>query len=278
MQTNSRWRDQWVCIGGGTSGFGWTLAKEFALQGAKVAIVGRDQARGLQAAASLRQLAASEILFFSVDLADPQAIEASAWKVWLEQNSLAAAIAATGQSDRGYLMQLGAGDVDQLWRTNLLTSLALSQACVPALQRGAGTLVHIASLAGLLAAPGMGGYGLAKHAVVGMSRQLRLELREQGVRVLLVCPGPIQRDQDAAVGGRYDRLVEARHLPESLRRPAGGARLKALDGGWLSRRVLQAIVAREREVVVPAKARWLAGLGTLYPSLLDFFLKAKRSP
>jgi NAD(P)-dependent dehydrogenase (short-subunit alcohol dehydrogenase family) len=171
-------------------------------------------------------------------------------------------------------MQLSTEDIEALWRANFYSSFVFSKAVQASLQRSAGTLVHIASLAGLVAAPGMGGYSIAKHAVVAMSRQLRLELAGQDIRVLTVCPGPIQREP--STDGRYDELVQDRSLPESLKRPAGGAGLKSIDPGVLSDRIITAIETRRRELVLPAKVRWLASLGVLWPGLLDYFLKKPR--
>ena len=106
MATKSTWNDRWVCIGGGTAGFGLQLAHEFAQRGANVAIVGRDPMRGETAVKTLRSIGVGEIRLFSVDLADEKAIELSEWKSWLHTVKLDVAIAAAGKSDRGFLMQL----------------------------------------------------------------------------------------------------------------------------------------------------------------------------
>ncbi len=274
MANNSTWKDRWVCIGGGTSGFGLRLAQQFARRGANVAIVGRDLIRGESAADSLRKQASGKIISFSVDLADEQAVERSEWKAWLQKIDLDVAIAAAGSSDRGFLMQLSSEELETMLRTNVYSSFCFSKATVEALKRSAGTLVHIASLSGIVAAPGMGAYSMAKHAVVAMSRQLRLELADCRVRVLLVCPGPIQGEP--STNGRYDDLIEKRNLPESLKKPAGGANLKSLDPEWLSKRIITAVEAGKRELVLPSKVRWLASFGGLWPRLLDFVLKRQR--
>ena len=275
MAIKSTWKDRWVCIGGGTAGFGLQLAHEFARRGASVAIVGRDPRRGETAVESLRSSGGGEIRLFCVDLADEKAIEFSEWKSWLHTVNLDVAIAAAGKSDRGFLMQLSSTELESLMRINVYSSFCFSKATQESLKRGAGTLVHIASLAGLVAAPGMGGYSIAKHALVAMSRQLRLELAEHRIRVLLVCPGPIRREPSES--GRYDALIKDRNLPESLKKPGGGANLKAIEPGWLCERIVSAIESNKSELVVPSKVRWLASLGSLWPALLDYMLRKKRT-
>jgi uncharacterized protein len=269
MSRLEQWKDRWVCIGGGTSGFGLLLAKEFALRGAKVAILGRNRERGETAVREVKKHSESEIRFFAVDLADAMSVADSEWSAWVEKTHLAVAVSAAGQSDRGYLASSTDAELNQLWQTNVMSALHLSQKCLPQLKTESGSLVHIGSLAGLLAKPGMGGYAMVKHALTAMSRQLRFEWAKEGVHVLLVNPGPIQRDDKDQ---RYDKLIEAKQLPAELRRPGGGVNLNLIEPTWLCRRIIQAIERREKEVVVPAKAKWLAGIGNLFPSCFDRFL------
>ncbi len=275
MTTKSPWNDRWVCIGGGTAGFGFHLAQAFARRGANVAIVGRDLERGEHAVEALRRLGSGTIRRFGVDLADEQAIAGSEWQAWLHSVSLEVAIAAAGKSDRGFVNQLSRKDLEVLMRANVYSSLGFSKATEASLKRAKGTLVHIASLAGIVAAPGMGGYSIAKHALVAMSRQMRSELAGTGVRVLLVCPGPIRREPTES--GRYDDLINDRNLPESLKQPAGGAILKAIDPVWLCERIISSIESNRKELVVPFKVQCLASLAGLWPGFLDYMLKHRSS-
>jgi short-subunit dehydrogenase len=133
-------------------------------------------------------------------------------------------------------------------------------------------LVHISSLAGIVAAPGMGAYSIAKHAVVALSRQLRLEIAPKGVRVLLVCPGPVTNVEHV---GRYDELVKKRELPPEFSKPAGGKKVRSIDADLLAEKILFAVEAGTKELVIPGKVRWLAALGILFPSFADYMLKNK---
>ncbi|MDZ4853035.1 MAG: SDR family NAD(P)-dependent oxidoreductase [Pirellulaceae bacterium] len=271
MAIDSTWKDRWVCIGGGTSGLGLVLAQQFTQRGANVAIIGRDHARAALAADKLRKLGTGTILAFCVDLSDEQAIRTSEWMQWLSKARLDVAIAAAGKSDRGFVTQLTQTDLEELFRINLFSSFNFSKVTEDALARGHGSLVHIASLAGIVAKPGMGGYSMVKHAVVAMSRQLRTELVDKGIHVLLVCPGPVQRDSSTI--GRYDELVEERQLPESLKKPAGGTNLKAIAPQLLAEKIVAAIEQKKKELILPAKARWLAGLSAIWPGILDYLFR-----
>ena len=128
-----------------------------------------------------------------------------------------------------------------------------------------GSVVNIGSLASKVATPYLGAYPPSKFAVAAYSQQLRLE--NPGVHVLLVCPGPIRRDD---AGSRYEE--EARHLPPAARQPGGGARLNAVASDHLARRILRACQRRQPELVVPSRARLLFAISQLAPTWGDWLL------
>jgi len=127
-------------------------------------------------------------------------------------------------------------------------------------------------LASKSAARFLGGYPATKFAVAAYSQQLRLELAEDGVHVLLVCPGPIARPD---AGARYDDV--AHDLPAAARQPGGGVKVRGLDPDDLARRILHACQRRSPELVVPARARWLFAIQQLWPRLGDWILRRKTS-
>lgn len=275
-------------MGGGSAGLGLVLARHLVRQGANVAIVGRDRGRLASAVEDLKALATQystkgKIVSFSVDLANSQSPQANdspgdsngdlaRWMDWLDEVSLDLAVAAAGKSDRGYLSQLTIGDLRAIFEANVSTSFAFGQHCSESLSRGKGTLVHISSLAGIVAATGMGAYSIAKHGVVALSRQLRLELASKGIRVLLVCPGPVANVEHQ---GRYDELVKQRELSAELAKPAAGNKVRSIDADLLAEKILLAVEAGTKELVIPGKVRWLAALGILFPSFADYMLKNK---
>ncbi len=291
MKNTKQWQGRWACVGGGSAGLGLVLARHLVRHGANVAIVGRDQARLAAAVEDLKAFAnqcgtTGKIVSFSVDLAsslpsvednsvveEPDALrDYRQWLAWLSTVQLDLAIAAAGKSDRGYLCQLNLADLRSIFEANVSTSFTFSQHCMESLSRGKGTLVHISSLAGIVAAPGMGAYSIAKHGVVALSRQLRLELAPKGVQVLLVCPGPVTSSEHL---GRYDDLIKKRELPPELSKPAGGNKVRSIDADLLAEKVLVAVEAGAKELVIPGKVRWLAALGMLFPQFADYMLRKK---
>ncbi len=82
---------------------------------------------------------------------------------------------------------------ETMWRTNVAGLLRVTRELLPKLRRSpAGHIVNIGSVAGFEVYPGGGGYTATKHAVRAISRTLRLELLEAGIRVTEVAPGLVE--------------------------------------------------------------------------------------
>lgn len=177
-------------------------------------------------------------------------------------------INAVGQSDRGLIMKLTTERLEELMRVNLLAPLLSAQAVVPSMVRG-GVIVNLGSLSSYFAPRFLGGYSIAKHGLRAMSQQMRMELADAGIHVMLACPGPIAR---ADAGSRYNHLAGASDLPGAALRGGGGARLKGLDAERLARDILSAAASRQYELIRPRRARLLVCLMALSPRLGQWLL------
>ncbi|HZN97500.1 MAG TPA: SDR family NAD(P)-dependent oxidoreductase [Gemmatimonadales bacterium] len=83
-------------------------------------------------------------------------------------------------------------DWDRTQATNVRSLYLMSRAVLPAMRRRQeGTIVNVASLAGRNGFVGGTAYTASKHAVLGFSRSLMLELRKENIRVITVCPGSV---------------------------------------------------------------------------------------
>ncbi len=177
-----------------------------------------------------------------------------------------------GQSDRGSVAELTPEKLHVLLDMNVVSALLPSQAALPLLKESRGVVVNIGSLAARVGARYLGGYPATKHALSGLTQQMRLEWLPLGVHVAMVNPGPILRE-DAGV--RYSEAVKAQGLPASAAKPGGGTSVKGLSSDWLAKQVLQVIQRRQPDRVFPGWLRLLIALGHLKPSLGDWFLLKK---
>ncbi len=96
---------------------------------------------------------------------------------------------------------LSVTDWDQTMTTNLRGLFLVTRAVLPSMRaQRRGDIVNIASLAGRSGFVGGTAYAASKHAVLGFSRSLMLEVRREGVRIIAICPGSVDttllRDQE----------------------------------------------------------------------------------
>jgi NADP-dependent 3-hydroxy acid dehydrogenase YdfG len=241
-------------ITGGASGIGAAIANELVNAGAEVWIADR-------------QLGAAQELARRVDRsgARARAIEVDVRDYPSFERAAAQAVDQSGRID--YLFNnagIGvAGEVDcftlddwtDVFDVNLLGVVHGIQAIYPIMIRQhAGHIVNTASMAGLMVAAGQASYTATKHAVVAISRALRIEAERHGVQVSVLCPGVIRTP--ILTGGEYGRVTGAGLNDEDLLRYWESLRPMAPD--VFAKRALRGVLRGDAIIVVPAwwKALW----------------------
>ena len=136
-----------------------------------------------------------------------------------------------GRSMRGKVLDTTPEQFRDLMELNLIALVRCTRAAAPHLLAARGHVVNIGSLAAKSASRWVGAYPATKHAVAAYSQQLRLELGPQGLHVLLVCPGPIERKDP-----RLYPLDGLEDVPERARQPGAGVKTKAIPPAVAGRR------------------------------------------
>jgi len=255
-------------ITGGSAGLGFAIARAAVAEGMRVTLVARDAGRLREASEALRKKSPDAAV---ATLAADLAAAGEAERVVAEASAAAPldlVCHAAGLSARGAISATPREAFERLMAINFFAAAELATALGDDFADRGGRLVLIGSLASRVAPAYLGAYPASKHPLAALAQQLRLELGPRGLRPLLVLPGPIARDD---AGARYDDQAEG--LPESARKPGGGAKVKAIDPDWLAARILDASREGRRELVVPAKARLLFTLSQLSPRLGDWLLR-----
>jgi short-subunit dehydrogenase len=181
-----------------------------------------------------------------------------------------------GRSSRRAVLETTPEDFAALVELNLLGLVRMTRAAAPHLLAAAGHLVNIGSLAGKSATRFMGAYPASKFAVSAYSQQLRLELEPEGLHVLLVCPGPIARDEPRAADSERAR-EDVGDIPESAKKPGAGAKVKLLRPEVLAEKIVRACETRQPELVLPGKARLLFAIAALSPRWGDWLVRKMTS-
>lgn len=260
------WNQAVVAITGGSAGLGLATAQAFAAVGAQTVLLARDSAR--LAAAAEKIQAAKPPLALSADITQDDAVAAAFSQIRAQFGRLDVLVNCAGKSARGPIAETTPAQFQELWELNFLSAVRCTRAALPLLLERKGSVVHIGSLASKSAARYLGAYPASKFPLAAYSQQLRLELGPQGLHVLLVCPGPIRRED---AGQRY--AEQSANLPPSASQPGGGVRLKGIDPALLARRIVRACELRESELVIPGYSRLLFAIAQLSPALGDWILR-----
>ena len=260
-------------IVGGSAGLGLILAEQLALEGAaRIVLVARNADRLMTVKAQLEaKFPQTQFHACVVDIAAPDGAATLAACVATHAQPVDLLINAVGLSDRGMVMGLKVERVEELMRANVIAPLLATQSIVPLMQSGS-VIVNIGSLSSYFAPSYLGGYSIAKHGLRALTGQLRMELAGQGIHVMLVCPGPIAREDTRS---RYSHLPGVADIPSAALQGGGGAKIRVLDPQQLAADITRAITARKLEIIRPRKARLLLILAAIWPSLGEWVLRRK---
>jgi NAD(P)-dependent dehydrogenase (short-subunit alcohol dehydrogenase family) len=195
--------DKWVLVTGAASGIGFETALAFAREHAHIVAVDLN-VEGLDAVAQDVQRLGVRCLTRCLDVSDVQAVEALADELHTTLGSpIDVLVNNAGIGYLGPFLHSPLSSWRRLIDVNLMGTVHLCHAFLPAMVEAGGPrqLVNVASVAGLTPSPNLSAYSATKHAVIGLSDALSMELEGTGVGVTVVCPGiintPIVRNRQA---------------------------------------------------------------------------------
>jgi uncharacterized protein len=270
----SYWNSKRALIVGGSAGLGRALADVLAQHGARLAIVARRQ-QPLDAAAQELKASGAELLSFTADVTKRDDVKRLGESIESTWGGVDLLCHCAGRSMRGTALATNAAEFRELWETNFLSALECIQQFAEPLIANRGHIVLIGSLASKVAAGYLGAYPASKFPLAALAQQLRLENEQSGLHTLLVCPGPIARDEQHGSGARY--AAQAPEVPAAAHQPGGGAKVGLINPHWLAGKILRACEERRAELVVPKRARLLFAASQLSPRFGDWLLRRMTS-
>lgn len=240
-----------VFITGASSGIGEALARHYAAQGASLGLLARRSGLLQQLAASLD----TPVTTYTADVRDADAL-ASAAADFMQRYGVPDIVIANAGVSRGTLTELkeDTAAFKAILDINVLGLLHTFQPFIDGMrQRGSGSLVGIASIAGIRGLPGAGAYSASKAAAISYLESLRVEMRPHGIDVTTIAPGYIRTPMTD---------VNTYAMPFLM------------DADVAAAKMARAIAARRRFFVVPWQMGWLARFMRFIPPFLwDWAMK-----
>jgi 3-oxoacyl-[acyl-carrier protein] reductase len=178
-------------VTGATEGIGRAIAFALGLAGWQVGVCARTAPK---LESLLAELAAAGIRAAGrpCDVADPAQVEALVAHVTTALGPVDVLVNNAGVAVLKPFAELSLAEWDAMMATNVRSLYVVTRAVLPGMrERRRGAVVNISSLSGKRGFAGGTAYAASKHAVMGFSESLMLEVRRDGVRVITICPGSV---------------------------------------------------------------------------------------
>lgn len=206
-------------ITGASSGIGRAIARKLADLNSVVALFGRNE-KNLESLSEELAEINCESIFFKGDVADPLFVNESVNQIILRFGRVNNLINNAGIAVFKSFEEVSLDEFRRQIDTNLYGVFNFAKAVLPQMKiQKRGTIINISSLSGKHGLVNGTTYAASKHAVMGFSRSLMLELRKSNIRVVSVCPGSVNtgmlRDTPLAPG-EIESILEPSDVAETV--------------------------------------------------------------
>jgi NAD(P)-dependent dehydrogenase (short-subunit alcohol dehydrogenase family) len=195
-------------VTGAGTGLGAEIAAALAEAGADVALAGR-RATPLRDAATRIERLGRRAIPLEADVRDEGSVDAMTARTVAELGGIDILVNNAGVFTRADTASLSLARWNDELATNLTGPFLCMRSAHPhLLRRGKGSIVNIASIAGLVGRPGLAAYCASKAGLVNLTRSLALEWAASGIRVNAIAPGQFDTDMGAPLLSNPDKLRE----------------------------------------------------------------------
>lgn len=178
-------------VTGSARGIGRGIALRFAAEGARVGILDL-QADACQAAVDEIEAAGGSALAAAADISDERQVEAAVGQLRDRFGTINVLVNNAAVMPVGALHETSLADFDRLLAVNLRGTYLVCEAVIPGmLEAGGGSIIHIASVTGIIGLPRLAAYSMTKGALIALTRAMSTDYAARGIRSNSVSPGTI---------------------------------------------------------------------------------------
>lgn len=253
-------RDKVVLITGGSRGLGLVMAREFARQGARIAICARDPDELLRAKEDLESRGA-EVFADVCDLRRQSEVERMIGEVRNHFGRIDVLVNNAGVIQVGPLELQTQEDFDEAMKIHFWAPFYTMQAVIPEMRdRGEGRIVNISSIGGKIAVPHLAPYCASKFALAGLSSAMSAELAKFGVQVTTVYPGLMR------TGSHINAFFKGQHRAEfAMFSLMGSSPFTSINADSAARQIVRAARRGDAELILSPQAKIAAKVNSLFP-------------
>ena len=240
-----------VLITGASEGIGAACAAEFAAAGARLSLTARS-------ADGLARAGGADTLITAGDLTLEDTRRQAVYRTLERFGAIDLLINNAGVGLYGPSWSASMEDVRHLMELNFFALLGMIQLVTPHMRnRRSGTIVNVSSIGGKMPLPWATVYSASKYAVTALTEGLRMELRDDGVKTMLACPGYVTTG--------FQQHVRRGRAPDAVLR----ARRQAITAEECARAIRRGVERDARTVMAPRSGWILVALARLFPSLVE---------
>ncbi|KIY23841.1 MULTISPECIES: SDR family NAD(P)-dependent oxidoreductase [Mesobacillus] len=249
-----------IIITGASGGIGAEIARLCAARGANLVLLARSIDKLEILKKELQSKYAINIHARQLDVSDPEAVKKVFFEVLSDIRYADILVNNAGFGIFDFAHEVKTEEIKSMFDVNVIGLIACTSMVLPGMkQRGSGHIINIASQAGKIATPKSSVYSATKHAVLGYTNSLRMEVADDHIFVTSVNPGPIATNffTIADKQGTYVKSVKRFMLkPE-----------------YVAKQVVDRMMTKTREINLP---RWMSAgsiFYTLFPRTFELFGK-----
>ena len=256
MINNERLLHKNIIITGASSGVGLSIAERCAANGANLILLARrwDVLKDIQA--DIQKRYSVSVRIFKLDVSDTDEVKNVFQQILKEVGQIDILVNNAGYGIFRSAHEVSIEETKGMFAVNVIGTMACTNMVLPVMMKQeSGHIINIASQAGKIATPKSSAYAATKHAVLGFTNSLRMEVSDQNIFVTAVNPGPIKTNffKIADESGAYVKNVKSYMItPE-----------------FVADHVVGAMLTKRREINLP---RWMSAgsiLFALFPRLFE---------
>ncbi len=262
QKSDKSFKDKVILITGASSGLGEALAKVFAKEQARLALLARRADR-LQALVNDCQQLKATALAITCDVTKDEDLPHAVMQTHQQLGPIDVVVANAGFGVVEYAENLTLDDYKRQFETNVFGVLRTIYATLDDLKKTKGRIVIVGSALGHIAIPEYTAYTMSKFAVTALAQTLYQELGRYGISVTLISPGYVTTE--------FRNINNEGVFKENNREPAPAGLSMPVDKA--AKIIFKAIRNRERERIFTLPGRMGVLLNRLFPSLIPWFYR-----